>query len=124
MLWCNDTGAYLIGTSMGRHPFFKKISPNKTWEGVIVGLIFTLVAAFIIARIYTELNMIQWLVIGGIAGIFGTLGDLIESMLKRNVNIKDTGTIFPGHGGLLDRIDSFLISIVAIFVYLKLQNII
>jgi len=125
MLWCNDTGAYLAGSAIGKHKFLEKISPKKTWEGVIGGAIITLIAAFIIAKNNNSfLSLLHWMILGALIIIFGTLGDLVESMIKRNANVKDTGNLFPGHGGILDRIDSFLLAIIAVFIYLKLNHII
>ena len=123
LLWCSDTGAYLAGSAFGKHSFFKSISPKKTWEGFIGGVLLTLIASYIISKLNEDLNLYNWLIIGALTAIFGTFGDLVESMLKRKADVKDSGNIFPGHGGLLDRIDSFLIAVLAVFVYIKLFEI-
>lgn len=122
LLWSNDTGAYLTGISIGKHPMFPRISPKKSWEGFAGGLFFTLVVAFIISKYFTALPRIDWMVIAIIICIFGVWGDLIESMLKRSLQIKDSGNILPGHGGILDRFDSVLFSAPIVFVYLQLKN--
>lgn len=115
MVWCNDTGAYLVGVTMGKHKLYERISPKKTWEGFIGGVLFTFVAAYFISK-YTGLaNLGVWMAAGLIISIFGTLGDLIESMLKRNVDIKDSGNILPGHGGVLDRFDAVLFAAPMVF---------
>ena len=112
LLWCNDSGAYITGTSIGRNLLLERVSPKKTWEGFIGGLLITIAASYVISKFNTQLTMIHWLIVGALTAIFGTLGDLTESMLKRNANLKDSGNIFPGHGGLLDRIDSFLFAVI------------
>jgi phosphatidate cytidylyltransferase len=122
LLWASDTGAYITGISIGKHPMFPRISPKKSWEGFIGGIIFTQLVAFIISKYFIALHMIDWMVIAIIICIFGVWGDLIESMLKRSLNIKDSGNILPGHGGILDRFDSILFSAPIVFVYLQLKN--
>lgn len=121
ILWTNDTGAYLAGRSMGRHKLFERISPNKTWEGFVGGVILAVIAGFILSHYFGFLPLWSWVCMALIVGIFGTLGDLVESMLKRNVGVKDSGNLLPGHGGLLDRFDGLLIA--APLVYLFLKNI-
>ncbi|ACE06171.1 hypothetical protein Aasi_0793 [Candidatus Amoebophilus asiaticus 5a2] len=111
-IWANDIGAYLVGsfwTFWERHHLFKRISPKKSWEGSIGGGILTLLVAYAMSRYYTSWNMAEWMIVGAIAVVAGTYGDLIESLLKRSLQIKDSGSIIPGHGGLLDRFDSFLL---------------
>ncbi len=120
MIWANDSGAYIIGSLIGKHKLFERISPKKTWEGFLGGIFFTLVAAFIISTILSQIVLIHWLAVGLITSVFGTFGDLIESQLKRSVAIKDSGKIMPGHGGILDRFDSIMLSAPIIFVYLML----
>ncbi len=110
LIWCSDTFAYLCGRAFGKHPFFPAISPKKKWEGFIGGLILTIIAAYFIA-LWFGLNPKYNLIIGFITVLFGSLGDLIESMLKRQYNIKDSGTMLPGHGGFLDRFDALLIAL-------------
>ena len=122
LIWLNDTGAYITGISAGRHPLFRRISPKKTWEGVAGGTFFTLAAAFFMKSIMDILQTSDWILIGIIVSVFGVTGDLFESMLKRNAGVKDSGNIIPGHGGVLDRIDSLLFVIPVVFVYLKISN--
>lgn len=106
--WTNDTMAYVVGSRIGKSPFFSRISPKKTWEGTLGGIVFTFITAFILAYWIKGFTLPQWLLLAGVVGVFGTLGDLIESMLKRSVQVKDSGSILPGHGGFLDRFDSFI----------------
>ncbi len=120
MLWSSDTFAYLTGKLLGKHKLFPSISPKKTWEGTIGGLFFGLAAAWILSLFYHEFDLINWLVIGGIIAVFGTFGDLSESLIKRSLNIKDSGKVLPGHGGLLDRFDAALFASPAVFVYMNL----
>jgi len=122
LLWANDTGAYLTGITLGKHPMFPRISPKKSWEGFAGGFFFTQIVAFIISKYFIGLEMTDWIVIAVIICIFGVWGDLIESMLKRSLSIKDSGNILPGHGGILDRFDSVLFSAPIVFVYLQLKN--
>lgn len=120
ILWTNDTGAYLAGRFFGKHKLFERISPKKTWEGSFGGGLLTLAAAYILSLFFTNLDLTNWIVISILVAIFGGLGDLVESMLKRSLNIKDSGNILPGHGGILDRFDSLLISIPFIYSYIYL----
>jgi phosphatidate cytidylyltransferase len=131
-LWMNDTGAYCIGSLIGRHKLFPRISPAKSWEGSIGGAIVVLLVAYGInildnGGLYLNdfgikpcgmLSMPEWLGLGLVVVIFGTWGDLIESLFKRTLGIKDSGSILPGHGGMLDRFDSSLLAIPAAVVYL------
>jgi phosphatidate cytidylyltransferase len=121
IIWSNDTGAYLTGLKFGRTKLFERISPKKTWEGSIGGFVFAMVAAFFISRNFIDISFYNWLVIAFINVVTGSLGDLVESMLKRSVNIKDSGNIIPGHGGILDRFDSFLFSAPFVVAYLMLM---
>ncbi|MBU0764386.1 MAG: phosphatidate cytidylyltransferase, partial [Bacteroidetes bacterium] len=105
ILWTYDTGAYLVGTALGRKRMFERLSPKKSWEGAIGGALIAGGLACLISVFYQELNMTEWLVVAGITIIMGTYGDLTESMFKRSLNLKDTGKILPGHGGVLDRFD-------------------
>ncbi|MBQ6195597.1 MAG: phosphatidate cytidylyltransferase [Prevotella sp.] len=118
-LWVSDTGAYCCGSLFGRHKLFPRISPGKSWEGSIGGGIFVLIAAAIIAHFVTDagLSLIQWMGLGLTVCIFGTWGDLVESLFKRTIGIKDSGNILPGHGGMLDRFDSSLMAFPAAVVY-------
>ncbi len=108
LTWTNDTMAYFIGTFIGRTPFFTRVSPKKTWEGTLGGIACTLMMAFALSRWIADFTPAEWLLLGGCVAVFGTLGDLVESMLKRSVFVKDSGSILPGHGGWLDRFDSFI----------------
>jgi phosphatidate cytidylyltransferase len=119
-LWMNDTGAYCIGSLIGRHKLFPRISPAKSWEGSIGGAVFVLATAWAISYFVdnTILSLPEWLGLGIVVVLFGTWGDLVESLLKRTLDIKDSGNILPGHGGMLDRFDSSLMAIPAAVVYL------
>ncbi len=119
-LWVNDSGAYCVGSLLGRHKLFPRISPGKSWEGSIGGAVFVLLAAYAISYFLDGrmLNSLEWLGLGLVVVIFGTWGDLVESLFKRTLGIKDSGNILPGHGGMLDRFDSSLLAIPAAVVYL------
>jgi phosphatidate cytidylyltransferase len=121
ILWLNDTGAYLIGSAIGKNHLFERISPGKTWEGSIGGMIFALLTALLLSNYFTGFPTWQWMVMALIIVVFGTLGDLVESMLKRSLGIKDSGNIMPGHGGILDRFDAVLLSAPAVFVFITLS---
>ncbi len=111
LIWVNDTGAYLSGMSMGRHKMCERLSPKKTWEGFWGGFILCIVAGIVSAMIIGHAGlekMIIWGVYAALVSLFGTFGDLFESLIKRNLNVKDSGNLIPGHGGILDRIDSIL----------------
>ncbi len=118
LIWCNDSFAYLVGKNFGKHKLFEKISPKKTIEGFIGGLVFSILASVIIHQYVIELSLFSWLFIAIIVGLFGTLGDLVQSKFKRRADVKDSGKIMPGHGGIFDRMDSMLFS--STFVYLFL----
>jgi len=120
LLWSNDTFAYLVGIAIGKHKLFERISPKKTWEGFAGGIICTIGIASVISVFFTELTMIQWMIVSLIVSVFGTLGDLVESMFKRSLGVKDSGTILPGHGGILDRFDGVLLSSPFVVTYLLL----
>ena len=119
-LWINDTGAYCVGSLLGRHKLFARISPGKSWEGSIGGAVFVLVAAWAVSHFLDQqmLTMAGWMGLGLVVVVFGTWGDLVESLFKRTLGIKDSGNILPGHGGMLDRFDSSLIAIPAAVIYL------
>ena len=123
-LWVNDSGAYCTGSLLGRHKLFPRVSPGKSWEGSIGGGVFVLIAAWLISYITTQkgittnLTTLQWMGLGLVVVVFGTWGDLIESLFKRTLGIKDSGNVLPGHGGMLDRFDSSLLAIPAVVVYL------
>ena len=120
LLWANDIFAYLTGRLLGRHKLFPRISPGKTWEGSVGGLVFTIIAVTIFGHYAEWLPISAAVGLAAIAVIFGTLGDLCESMLKRQAGVKDSGKLIPGHGGILDRFDSVMFSVPFIFVYLLL----
>ncbi len=120
MLWANDTGAYLFGVNFGKHRLFERHSPKKSWEGFIGGIFTSVLVGYIISFYFTDYVFYHWLIMAFIISCFGTLGDLVESMFKRSIEIKDSGNILPGHGGLLDRFDGLLLSAPVIFVYLYL----
>jgi phosphatidate cytidylyltransferase len=118
MLWANDTGAYLVGSQLGKTKLFERHSPKKTWEGLIGGILITALAAYLISLYFADLPLQHWIWIGVIISCFGTTGDLIESMFKRSIDVKDSGGILPGHGGLLDRFDGLLIAAPIVYAYL------
>lgn len=122
-LWTNDTGAYLVGSVLGRfvpYKLFPRISPKKSWVGSIGGGIVTVIAATVIWHIVGGLTLPEWLGLGLVVVLFGTWGDLVESLIKRQLGIKDSGNVLPGHGGMLDRFDSALLAIPAAAIYLAL----
>lgn len=122
LIWTNDTFAYIVGKSIGKHKLYEKISPKKTIEGFLGGIVFAVIASYLIATYYIEGKQTAqfiWLGFALIVGIFGTIGDLIESKFKRIANVKDSGKIMPGHGGILDRLDSVIF--VAPFIFLFYQ---
>lgn len=106
--WINDTAAYLSGSKIGKTPLLPRISPKKTWEGTLSGATWTLITCYGVIILMPDLRAVDWAVLAFIVIIFGTLGDLVESMLKRSAQAKDSGNFLPGHGGLLDRFDSFI----------------
>ncbi len=117
-IWLSDTGAYCVGSLIGKHRLFERISPKKSWEGSIGGGIVAIGSSFIFAHYFPIMNMAEWAGLSLTVVIFGTWGDLTESLLKRQLHIKDSGAILPGHGGMLDRFDSALMAIPAAVVYL------
>lgn len=122
MIWINDTGAFIVGSLIGKNRLFERISPKKSWEGFFGGLAFNLLAGWLFAIgggwfWDVKWNVITWLIFGAIVTIFSTWGDLVESLMKRSLNIKDSGNIIPGHGGILDRIDSLLLVMPAAFIF-------
>jgi phosphatidate cytidylyltransferase len=120
LLWANDTGAYLIGISLGKHRLMERISPKKSWEGFFGGLVISALAAWLISEWLDIQGAGGWIVIALIISITGTFGDLIESMLKRSMGVKDSGTIMPGHGGFLDRFDSAIVSFPLVYLFIAL----
>ena len=122
LIWVNDSFAFFVGKNFGKRKLFVSVSPKKTQEGFIGGLLFSLISAFIISKFNTNFTTLNWLIIAVIISVIGTLGDLVESKFKRQANIKDSGAIMPGHGGMLDRLDSLFFA--APFVYLFINFII
>lgn len=116
--WVNDTGAYCTGMLLGKHPLFKRISPKKSWEGSIGGATLCIAASFALAHFFPIMSTAEWVGMGLTVVVFGTWGDLTESLMKRHLGIKDSGNILPGHGGMLDRFDSAIMAIPAAVVYL------
>lgn len=131
-LWMNDTGAYCTGSLIGKHKLFPRVSPGKSWEGSVGGAIIVvffaclmswvdethLLESFGLATTETGLSQLEWIGLGVVVVIFGTLGDLVESLFKRTIGVKDSGNVLPGHGGMLDRFDSSLMAIPAAVVYI------
>ncbi len=121
MVWVNDSAAYMGGSWWGKHKMWPRHSPGKTWEGTAIGVLVTLALAYFVGPLFNDhIAWYHWLVLGLICSVVDTLGDLVESMLKRSVGLKDSGNIMPGHGGFLDRFDSLLVIIPFAFVYLTL----
>ena len=121
IVWMYDSMAYVAGSTFGKHKMAKNISPKKSWEGLIAGAIFAIIMGILNAVLFQALSMLNWIIIAVIVVLFGTFGDLFESKLKRNLGIKDSGNILPGHGGFLDRFDSLLFAIPVIYVWLVLS---
>ncbi|MDY6205939.1 MAG: phosphatidate cytidylyltransferase [Prevotella sp.] len=124
-LWVNDSGAYCAGSLFGKHKLFPRVSPGKSWEGCIGGAVFVMVAAYLVSYFDSQghttpslLSTLQWMGLGLVVVVFGTLGDLVESLFKRTLGVKDSGNILPGHGGMLDRFDSSLMALPAAVIYL------
>ncbi|MFN3556419.1 MAG: phosphatidate cytidylyltransferase [Bacteroidales bacterium] len=120
LVWVNESGAYLVGSSIGRTKLFERVSPKKTWEGTTGGGILCLITAWILGIFYTDLRALDWMVVGGMVVVFSTYGDLFESLFKRSINAKDSGRLLPGHGGILDRFDGLIMATPFVFVYLML----
>ena len=129
LIWTNDTFAYIVGKSIGKHKLLERISPKKTIEGFIGGIVFAIIAGFLISKFYispnpkfSEKSILIWTLIAVIVGIMGTIGDLIESKFKRIAGVKDSGKIMPGHGGILDRLDSVIFAAPFIFLLYQILN--
>lgn len=120
IIWASDTGAYFAGTKFGKTKLFERVSPKKSWEGSIGGTAAALLMALGIAYFYQDLHIYEWLILAGITVVSATYGDLVESLFKRSIAIKDSGTIIPGHGGFLDRFDGLLLAAPFILAYLIL----
>jgi len=119
LIWVSDAGAYLVGSRIGKTKLFERISPGKTWEGFFGGGMLAMISAYIISSFMNLWDFQQWIIIGLICWILGTIGDLIESKVKRTYKIKDSGTILPGHGGFYDRFDSFIFVLPFILIYFE-----
>lgn len=119
-VWLDDTGAYLVGSLIGKHKLFERISPKKSWEGFFGGLILPLASSQAFAWFAPEINRMNWLGLAATVVLFGTWGDLIESLLKRTLGVKDSGNVLPGHGGMLDRFDSVMLAVPASYIYIEL----
>ncbi len=120
LIWTSDTMQYFSGKFLGKHKLYEQISPNKTWEGTIGGVIFTIVAGYILSHFIAKeisYSAVQWMTIAALVAVFGSVGDLVESMFKRQMKVKDSGSFLPGHGGALDRFDSFIFVLPFVVVY-------
>ncbi len=129
LIWTNDTFAYIVGKSIGKHKLLERISPKKTIEGFIGGIVFAVFAGYLISKLYikaspkfSEKSIVIWCIIALIVGIIGTIGDLIESKFKRIAGVKDSGKIMPGHGGILDRLDSVIFVAPFVFLFYQILN--
>jgi phosphatidate cytidylyltransferase len=122
LIWANDTFAYIGGSLIGRNKIMERVSPGKTWEGTMVGLILTVVTGFALNYSHTYASALVWPCIAFLVGVFGTIGDLTESLMKRQAGVKDSGSIMPGHGGVLDRFDSLLFVSPLVYVVVKLAE--
>jgi phosphatidate cytidylyltransferase len=121
-IWVNDTGAYLVGSFIGKNKMFERISPGKTWEGTLGGVLICLGLSFVMVKIFPQLGLGDWMAVSALVAVFGTIGDLVESMFKRLAGVKDSGQIMPGHGGVLDRFDSLIFAAPFVFAYLALTG--
>ena len=121
LIWSSDTFAYIVGKFFGKHKMAPKISPKKTWEGYAGGVVLTLVLSYFVEMYQPQLRG-NWMVVGFLIAAFAPLGDLVESQLKRTFGVKDSGNIIPGHGGVLDRLDSFLICVPVVYLYFILEK--
>ncbi|MCK9254435.1 MAG: phosphatidate cytidylyltransferase [Bacteroidales bacterium] len=124
LIWIFDSMSYVIGVPLGKHRLFERVSPKKSWEGAIGGSVFTLLIGFFMSYFIPNLSRFDWISITVIVIVFGSLGDLIESLFKRSISLKDSGNTLPGHGGLLDRLDSFIFVIPWVYVYFVLKEIV
>jgi CDP-diglyceride synthetase len=119
-IWVNDTGAYVVGMLLGKHRLFERISPKKSWEGFFGGMVFTMASSLLFAHYYPAIALYHWLIMSALVVVFATWGDLVESLMKRTLSVKDSGQSLPGHGGFLDRFDSLLIACYAMLFYTQL----
>ena len=120
LIWANDTGAYIIGISFGKHRLLERISPKKSWEGFVGGVLLAAFIAWLLSGWLGVVDSFSWILISIIVSFAGTYGDLVESMLKRNTGVKDSGSIMPGHGGFLDRFDSAIFSFPLVYLFISL----
>jgi phosphatidate cytidylyltransferase len=120
LLWANDTGAYLTGVAIGRHRLMERISPKKSWEGFFGGLLLSVFGAWLLSGWFGVVDTTLWMIAAVIISVAGTFGDLVESMLKRSLGVKDSGSVMPGHGGFLDRFDSALLSFPLLYLFISL----
>jgi phosphatidate cytidylyltransferase len=118
LIWANDSGAYVFGITLGKHRLFERHSPKKSWEGFMGGILVAGLVAWMLSRYVYAISLTHWLVLAVLVGVAGTFGDLVESMFKRSLNIKDSGSFLPGHGGLLDRFDSLIFAAPLVYIYL------
>ena len=123
LIWSSDSFAYFTGKFFGKHKMAPKISPKKTWEGFAGGVFFTIILGYFIELYYPDLRG-NYIIVGLLVSVFGPLGDLVESQLKRNFGVKDSGNVIPGHGGILDRLDSFIICVPVVYLYFILEKLI
>ena len=122
LIWTNDSFAYIVGKNFGKQKLFSSISPKKTVEGFLGGVFFAALSSYFIALIAPSLSFTNWLIISVLVSVFGTLGDLVESKYKRQAAVKDSGKIMPGHGGMLDRLDSAIFAAPFIYLFLRILN--
>lgn len=122
LIWTADTGAYIAGKNFGKHKLLERVSPGKTWEGWIGGTVLAIAAGYALSLYFQDLALYQWIGVAMLVSVFGVLGDLVESLLKRSLGVKDSGTLLPGHGGILDRFDSLIIVIPFVVAFLKVCN--
>lgn len=124
LAWANDSGAYAFGVSIGRNKLYPKISPNKSWEGLIGGFFVTALMAWLLSMFFHDVGLFHWMVIAFITAVMSVFGDLVESMFKRSIGTKDSGKFLPGHGGVLDRFDGIIMSVPVVYVYLEMMMLI
>ncbi len=117
LVWLSDVGGYFAGINFGKHKLLERVSPKKTWEGAVGGLVLCVIGAYTLSFFFPLMNTYKWLSLGVIVCVSSVIGDLIESMLKRSANVKDSGNILPGHGGILDRFDSLLFVVPIVYIF-------
>ncbi|MBQ9439291.1 MAG: phosphatidate cytidylyltransferase [Paludibacteraceae bacterium] len=123
-IWVNDTWAYLFGTMLGKHKMIPRVSPGKSWEGFVGGAVMSLLTGWLCSLVMPEYSVWMWMLFAEVIVVFGTLGDLTESLFKRTLGVKDSGNLIPGHGGVLDRLDSTLLAVPAMHILLTILDII